>query len=184
MAKVDQDLFTPHAKEQEACPLCHGNLMVKNSKHGGFFGCEHYPSCDYTRPLVQSGKIEAQVIAGSQCPKCGGELAVKSGRFGLFIGCTQYPECDHLEKHSQDEKGIAISCPICKQGYLEHKTSRFGKSFYACSAYPGCKFILNYPPVAESCPECDFAILVERKGAAGMRVECPVKSCKYKRLME
>ncbi|WP_299007076.1 topoisomerase DNA-binding C4 zinc finger domain-containing protein [uncultured Shewanella sp.] len=181
MVKIDQDLFQPPAKEQEACPLCHGALVIKNSKRGGFLGCEHYPSCDYTRPLVQTSQIEAQVIKGSQCPDCGHELAVKSGRFGLFIGCTQYPKCHYIEKHSQDEGNELVHCPICEQGQLEHKTSRFGKSFYACSDYPQCKFIVNYRPVAQSCPECGFAILVERKGAAGLRVECPKKSCKYKR---
>ncbi|WP_299494044.1 topoisomerase DNA-binding C4 zinc finger domain-containing protein [uncultured Shewanella sp.] len=184
MVKIDQGLFQSYSKVQEVCPLCHGNLMIKNSKHGGFLGCEHYPTCDYTRPLVQMEHIEAQVIAGSKCPDCGNELAVKSGRFGLFIGCTQYPQCHYIERHSQDENNDIVRCPICQEGDLVHKTSRFGKSFYACSGYPECKFIVNYRPVAESCPKCDFSILVERKGATGLRVECPRKSCKYKRAIE
>ncbi|MCE9680551.1 topoisomerase DNA-binding C4 zinc finger domain-containing protein [Shewanella sp. AS1] len=186
MAKKDQ-LFTVHEhaleKEYELCPKCGSELSIKNSKHGGFVGCNNYPTCDYTRPLVQHESIETQVIEGSSCPECQAELAVKSGRFGLFIGCTRYPECTHIENHHQDESAHAIGCPSCHKGTMEHRTSRFGKSFYACSAYPKCKFLVNYPPVAETCPECGLEMLVERKGAAGMRLECPQKQCKYKRAL-
>jgi len=187
MSKIDQQLFTSHEhaleKEFELCPKCGCELSVKNSKHGGFIGCNNYPTCDYTRSLVQHESIETQVIEGSQCPECGHELAVKSGRFGIFIGCTQYPECKHIEKQDQEVGGEEIPCPICNKGHIEHRTNRFGKSFYACSGYPKCKFLVNYPPVHEACPDCGFGILVERKGAAGARLECPKKQCKYKRAL-
>ncbi|EGM67915.1 type I DNA topoisomerase [Shewanella sp. HN-41] len=185
MSKIDEQLFSAHEhaleKEYELCPECGSELSVKHSKHGSFIGCNNYPNCGYTRPLVQHEAIETQVIQGSVCPECGHELAVKSGRFGIFIGCTQYPSCTHIEKPDQGADKPDILCPECKTGKLEHRTSRFGKSFYACSAYPKCKFIVNYPPVAEECPNCGYGILVERKGAAGMRLECPQKTCKYKR---
>ncbi|MDB2387266.1 topoisomerase DNA-binding C4 zinc finger domain-containing protein [Shewanella sp.] len=185
MTKIDKQLFTTHEhaleNEYELCPKCGGELSVRHSKHGGFIGCNHYPSCDYTRPLVQHESIDTQVIEGSSCPECGNELAVKSGRYGIFIGCTHYPICRHIEKHDQVDEHNEICCPKCSKGHLEHRTSRFGKSFYACSAYPKCKFLVNYRPVDEPCPDCGFGILVERKGAAGMRLECPEKACKYKR---
>ncbi|MCE9688054.1 topoisomerase DNA-binding C4 zinc finger domain-containing protein [Shewanella sp. AS16] len=185
MSKIDQQLFNAHEhaleKEYELCPECGSELSVKHSKHGSFLGCNNYPACGYSRPLVQHESIESQLIAGSECPECGHELAVKSGRFGIFIGCSQYPACTHIEKPDQPSDISIIGCPSCKQGHLEHRTSRFGKSFYACNAYPKCKFLVNYPPRAESCPDCGFGILVERKGAAGARLECPQKTCKYKR---
>ncbi|QLE83641.1 MULTISPECIES: DNA topoisomerase family protein [Shewanella] len=186
MSKIDHELFSSHEhaleKEYELCPKCGCELSVKNSKHGGFIGCNNYPTCDYTRPLVQHESIETQVIEGSQCPDCGNELAVKSGRFGIFIGCTNYPQCKHIEKHDNNDAD-EISCPVCQKGHIEHRTNRYGKGFYACSGYPKCKFLINYPPVAETCPECGFGLLVERKGAAGSRVECPKKQCKYKRAL-
>ena len=185
MSKIDQQLFTVHEhaleKEFELCPVCGSELSVKHSKHGSFVGCNNYPVCDYTRPLVQHESIETQVISGSECPQCGHELAVKSGRFGIFIGCTHYPECTHIEKHDHSGDAEQIICPQCSKGHLESRTSRYGKTFYACSAYPKCKFIVNYPPYNEACPSCGFGILVERKNAAGSRLECPQKSCKYKR---
>ncbi|QBF83078.1 hypothetical protein EXU30_10495 [Shewanella maritima] len=186
MSKIDSQLFTVHEhaleKEFELCPECGCELSVKHSKHGSFVGCNNYPTCDYTRPLVHHEAIESQVITGSQCPECGSELAVKSGRFGIFIGCTNYPECHHIEKHDQQQQQqqAEITCPHCKTGHMESRTSRYGKTFYSCSAYPKCKFIVNYPPVAQSCPDCGFGILVERKTASGHRLECPQKSCKYK----
>ncbi|MBV7315559.1 type I DNA topoisomerase [Shewanella sp. NIFS-20-20] len=182
MSKIDQQLFTAHEhaleKAYEQCPVCGSELSVRHSKHGGFIGCNNYPHCDYTRPLVQHESIEAQVIEGSECPECGHELAVKSGRFGIFIGCTQYPSCQHIEKTVDDHQPVA--CPQCRKGSLEQRTSRYGKNFYACNHYPKCKYLVNYPPVAQACPSCDFGILVERKGAAGNRLECPNKPCKYK----
>jgi putative DNA topoisomerase len=185
MSKIDQQLFNAHEhaleKEYELCPKCGSELSIKHSKHGGFVGCNNYPTCDYTRPLVQHEAIDTQLIAGSQCPKCGHELAVKSGRFGIFIGCSHYPECNHIEKTDHSAAKAPIECPSCHKGQLESRTSRFGKTFFACNHYPKCKFIVNYPPHDEACPDCGFGILVERKGAAGMRLECPQKTCKYKR---
>ncbi|MCH1931744.1 topoisomerase DNA-binding C4 zinc finger domain-containing protein [Shewanella sp. A25] len=187
MSKIDDQLFSAHAhaleKEFELCPECGSELSVKHSKHGSFIGCNNYPHCEYTRPLVQHESIETQVIGGSKCPECGHELAVKSGRFGIFIGCTQYPSCTHIEKPAQDTDKPEVACPECHTGKLEHRTSRFGKSFYACNAYPKCKFIVNFLPVSQSCPSCGYGILVERKGAAGLRLECPQKSCKYKQAL-
>lgn len=185
MAKIDQQLFTAKAhaleKEYEVCPQCGAELTIRHSKHGGFLGCNNYPECDYRRPLVQHEAIESQPLPGSECPECGAELAVKSGRFGIFIGCSRYPECRHIEKPTTNNEEETVTCPQCQQGHLLSKTNRYGKTFYACSDYPQCRFLVNYPPKAEACPECGFGILVERKTAAGKRLECPSKSCSYKR---
>ncbi|QSX33713.1 topoisomerase DNA-binding C4 zinc finger domain-containing protein [Shewanella avicenniae] len=185
MAKIDQQLFNAKAhaleKEFELCPKCGAELNIRHSKHGSFLGCCNYPQCDYSRPLVQHESIESQPIPGSECPDCGAELAVKSGRFGIFIGCTNYPECRHIEKHTQDVIEQQVQCPQCQTGFLETKTNRYGKTFFACSGYPKCRFVVNYPPHAETCPQCGFRILVERKTASGKRLECPSKSCNYKR---
>lgn len=37
-------------KHSEVCPLCGGRLVLRNSAHGRFYGCSHYPRCRYTRP--------------------------------------------------------------------------------------------------------------------------------------
>lgn len=32
------------------CPLCGGNLILRESKYGKFYGCSNYPKCRYTHP--------------------------------------------------------------------------------------------------------------------------------------
>ncbi|RJG50666.1 DNA topoisomerase family protein [Motilimonas pumila] len=182
MSKIDQQLFSAHEhaleKEYETCPQCGQSLQVKNSQHGPFLGCSAYPECDFKRPLQQHGDI-TKVLTGSSCPLCQHELALKQGRYGMFVGCTQFPECQHIASLSQ-ATATDIACPNCKSGHLVQRKSRFGKLFYACDSYPKCKYAVNEPPVAQPCPECDWPILTVKKTAAGKRLVCPQKQCKYK----
>lgn len=146
MSKIDQQLFgvKAHAleKEYEQCPLCGGELSIKHSKHGSFLGCNQYPTCEYSRPLVQHEAMEAQVITGSSCPDCGHELAVKSGRYGMFIGCTQYPQCQHIEK-AQATIANQVDCPICSKGHMEQRTSRLVKVFLVVVATQNASLLLT-----------------------------------------
>ncbi len=187
MSKSKDSLFTRHEHALEkaygVCPKCGAEVTVKHGKSGAFLGCANYPTCDYTRPVVEHEKVEAQELAGSECPLCGCVLAVKQGRFGMFIGCSNYPQCHHIEEtHQQDDVGVA--CPACtkagRSGELFEKTNRFGKIFYSCDQYPRCKYVLNYPPVAQACPECAWPVLVKRNMANGEVFICPEKKCTYK----
>ncbi|MCO6026149.1 NERD domain-containing protein [Prevotella cerevisiae] len=36
------------AMEQGKCPWCGGTLMVRNGRHGRFYGCSNYPRCKFT----------------------------------------------------------------------------------------------------------------------------------------
>lgn len=163
----------------EACPDCEGQLVIKHSKKGSFFGCSHYPTCEYTRPLVEHERIDDKVLAGSSCPKCTNVLAVKQGRYGMFIGCTNFPECDHIEDDkAKDDAGVA--CPSCKKGELFEQSNRFGKIFYSCNTYPKCKYVLNYPPVNQLCPECVWPVMMKRNMASGEMLFCPQKKCGFK----
>lgn len=180
MSTSDKPLFTQHehALEQanEICPECGGKLTLKNSKSGAFLGCTQYPSCEYTRPLVEHTKLEDQVLPGTECPLCQSLLAVKQGRYGMFIGCTKYPECDHIA-HEESETQADVSCPSCNTGKLKERQSRYGKTFYACDAYPKCKYVVNHPPVNEKCPACGWSIMVKRTMASGEVHMCPQKKC-------
>lgn len=35
--------------DNNICPRCNGNLILKNSKYGQFYGCENYPKCTFTK---------------------------------------------------------------------------------------------------------------------------------------
>lgn len=178
----DNSLFTQHEHaldDHGICPLCGSPLVLKHGKKGSFLGCSSYPSCEYTRPLVEHEKVEDKILPGTSCPKCNSELAVKQGRYGMFIGCSNYPECDHIENtHEEEDSGVA--CPSCNSGELLEKTNRFGKTFYACDNYPKCKYVLNYPPVKQQCPECQWPIMVKRTMASGDMLVCPQKKCGHK----
>ncbi|RUO66394.1 putative DNA topoisomerase [Pseudidiomarina planktonica] len=128
--------------------------------------------------MTNDAFIEPQPL-GVPCPQCGQELLLKKGRYGLFVGCGAYPDCEYMTSADFDP-GTDVPCPECKNGTLVQKTSRFGNSFYACDAYPKCKFSVNLPPVAQACPSCDYAILLRKKSAAGERLVCARKECGYK----
>lgn len=184
MSKSDNSIFNhhEHALKQtvEVCPNCGTNLSIKHGKSGAFFGCNAYPSCEYTRPVIEHEKVEATVLAGTHCPKCNSTLAVKQGRYGMFIGCTNYPDCNHIED-TQQHHDVDIHCPSCSKGKLLEKTNRYGKTFYSCDQYPSCKYVINYPPVDETCPLCHWAVLISRHMASGDVVMCPQKKCNFKR---
>ncbi len=184
MSGSDKPLFSQHEhaleKAYEVCPECGSELSIKNGRAGAFLGCVNYPSCSYTRPIVEHERIEDKVLVGSECPECNSELAVKQGRYGMFIGCTNYPNCHHIEEtHHHEDAGVA--CPKCKKSELIERTNRYGKTFYSCDAYPKCKYVINYQPIQEKCPLCQWSILVTRKMASGDVILCPEKKCTYKR---
>ncbi len=33
------------------CPRCGGRLIIRDGKHGQFYGCSHYPQCKFTKKL-------------------------------------------------------------------------------------------------------------------------------------
>ncbi|MEO8744717.1 MAG: type I DNA topoisomerase [Candidatus Dormiibacterota bacterium] len=78
-------------------------------------------------------------------------------------------------------------CPLCHEGHLVHKASRFGP-FMGCSRYPKCKFrrALNADGEAqepklldEMCPQCGKP-LQQRTGRYGDFVGCSgYPDCKY-----
>ena len=34
------------------CPLCGGNLVLRNGRYGSFYGCSNYPQCKYSHPSI------------------------------------------------------------------------------------------------------------------------------------
>lgn len=57
-----------------ACPACGGRLMEKTSrKNRKFYGCEHYPECDF---------VSWEMPVTDKCPQCGGYMVEKRGRKG------------------------------------------------------------------------------------------------------
>ncbi|HQM15593.1 MAG TPA: type I DNA topoisomerase [Candidatus Woesebacteria bacterium] len=77
---------------------------------------------------------------GESCPECGqkdgGEVVIRTGRYGKFLSCSRYPDCKFTKPLVETLNGF--DCPLCTEGKVVIKPSRFGKSFYGCSRYPEC----------------------------------------------
>lgn len=56
------------------CPKCGGRLLEKTSrKNRKFYGCEHYPECDF---------VSWEMPVADKCPQCGSYMVEKRGRKG------------------------------------------------------------------------------------------------------
>lgn len=93
--------------------------------------------------LVVENADRAQIPVektGQACPKCGetegGEVVIRSGRFGKFKSCNRFPACDFTENIVTKVEGV--TCPLCKEGEVIIKPTRFGRDFYSCTRYPAC----------------------------------------------
>lgn len=79
---------------------------------------------------------------GEDCPICGktekGRVVIRTGRFGKFKSCSRYPDCEFTENIV--EKVENVKCPLCQEGEVIVKNSRWGKSFFGCSRYPECNW--------------------------------------------
>lgn len=67
-------LFT--VRNNESCPKCGAELVIRSGKHGPFLGCSQYPACDYVRPLKSSAD--------------GHIVKVLEGRFALHVAQIWY----------------------------------------------------------------------------------------------
>ena len=86
----------------EDCELCGKPLLVRQSRYGRFIACSGFPSCRYTRPILNT--------IGVTCPQCGGDLVEKRTRRGrVFYGCSNYPTCGFASW----DKPLLEKCPEC-----------------------------------------------------------------------
>lgn len=94
---------------------------------------------------------------GEKCPVClekkkagtlegvVGEVVIRTGRFGKFKSCSKYPDCEYTENIVVTVEGVR--CPLCHEGSVIEKNTRWGKSFFGCSRYPECDWASWKKPV-------------------------------------
>jgi DNA topoisomerase I len=159
----------------EGCPECGQPLLERRGRFGKFLACSAYPECKYTRNLngVERPQDEPTDEA---CPTCGKPMVVKHGRFGKFIACSGYPECKTTKPVTL---GIACPEPGC-EGQLVERRSKRGRTFFGCSAYPACKFVVWQRPVPEPCPKCGALFLTERIARGRQTRTCVREGCDFK----
>jgi len=166
----------------EYCDNCGKEMSIKRGRFGAFLACTGYPDCKTTRRLVEGTRIahEPDEPLEEKCTLCGNHLIKKSGRFGQFIGCSGYPKCKYTRPIT-----MGIKCPKCNEGEFVKRGSA-GKGgrgrprvFYGCSRYPDCDYTTPHMPVAEPCPKCGAAFIVEKKTKIGMVRSCLKEGCDW-----
>ena len=168
----------------EVCPKHNQAMVLKKGRFGPFLACPSYPECKETKRLVRGaqGKLQVEQLApiDEKCPECGSPLMWRRGRFGPFIACSNFPACKYIKK--KEAREIGLLCPDCGQGQVVERKGRWGRSFYGCRRYPECKFTAYHKPVAEPCPDCGRAFLLEKETKKeGKVVFCGNESCHFKR---
>jgi DNA topoisomerase-1 len=175
------DLDTADAQDtgaaEEYCENCGRVMVLKRGRFGQFMACTGYPDCKTTRRLDQ-GKRVPDIPLEEKCPKCDRNLIIRHGRYGEFTSCSGYPDCKYVKQNF-----IGVKCTLCEDGELVEKRARKGNTFYGCSNYPKCKFTSANKPIAEKCPDCGNAFLVEKNLKSGPCIACPNKECDYERSM-
>jgi DNA topoisomerase I len=190
-----QDFYTPFQKDLkaaekqmpelkggvetgEACPECGEPLKERWGRFGKFIACSAYPDCKYKRNLPGSERPEDEPT-DEKCPTCERPMVIKHGRFGKFIACSGYPECKTTKPVT-----LGIACPKCESGQLVERRSRKGRTFFGCSAYPNCDFVLWQRPVLEPCPKCGAPFLTERIARGRRTQRCWREGCDFSREAE
>lgn len=79
---------------------------------------------------------------GEPCPLCGstehGEVVIRQGKYGKFKSCSRFPDCKYT--NNLQEVLANVTCPLCGDGQVVIKPSRWGKKFFGCSRYPKCNW--------------------------------------------
>ncbi len=174
-------------EEIEPCENCGKPMAMKRGRFGQFLACTGYPECKTTRKLIttKQGGLRAakpDQILDELCPRCNANLVIKQGRYGEFTACTKYPECKYV-KH----KTTGVKCPKDedKGGEVVERKSRRGKTFFGCSNYPDCDFVLWNRPIVEECPKCKAPFLTEKiTKKHGRQLICNNEECDYARSEE
>ena len=167
----------------ETCENCGKPMAVKRGRFGQFLACTGYPECKTTRKLISTKQgltaAKPDQLLDEKCPKCDSFLVLKHGRFGEFTACSNYPACKYVK-----QKTTGVLCPKDGGDIVERK-SRRGKVFFGCANYPDCDFTLWNRPVAEKCPDCGAAFLVEKVTKRhGRQLVCNNEDCSYVRSEE
>jgi DNA topoisomerase-1 len=170
------------------CETDGGEMVIKWGRNGEFLACSNYPECKNTKEFTRDdqGGIqirEAAPLAATDevCEKCGKPMVRRRSRFGEFLGCSGYPECDGIKRIQAPPVKTGVACPECKEGEILERRSRRGKLFYGCGRYPKCKFASWDKVVAQPCPSCGSAYMVEKTTKReGTVWKCPSAECGYK----
>ena len=117
--KVVDSFYKPLSKKIKTVDKDADRVQVPVEKTG-----EKCPEC---AKLVEAGELKKSEA---------GEIVIRTGRFGKFKSCSRYPDCKFTENIIEtlpDQK-----CPLCGEGEVIVRNTRWGKPFFGCGRYPDC----------------------------------------------
>ncbi len=113
------------------------------------------------------------------CEKCGRQMVYKHGRFGKFLACPGFPECRNAKPIV---KPVGVNCPRCNNPLVERRGKK-RRTFYGCSGYPECNYVLWDEPVGRSCSVCAEPMVKKKQGKNEV-VVCSNAECKHVEVLE
>ena len=95
------------------------------------------------KALAEAERVQLPVEkTGETCPDCGategGEIVIRTGKYGKFKSCSRFPDCKFTQNIVDIVDGV--KCPLCQEGDVIARKSRWGKPFYGCGRYPDCNW--------------------------------------------
>jgi DNA topoisomerase I len=146
--------------EGEVCEKCGGRMKVITRGRSKFLGCENYPKCKSTRPIL-SAQVK-EWAAQTACPQCGqAPLEAQKGRFGEYLRCPRCAINYSLSKlglkgtsraasapgqKAPPPESVDLPCPQCGKKPVERRAGRWGP-YYRC---PACKSNISEKKMAAS----------------------------------
>jgi DNA topoisomerase I len=166
-------------EEEELCEKCGRQMVLKRGRFGEFMACSGYPECRNTKKIVKTAdsiEFKPDIALDETCPTCGKHLSIKHGRYGEYTACSDYPNCKYLKL-----KTTGVACGKGCGGEIVERKSRRGKTFYGCSRYPECDFVLWNKPLPEPCPACKAPFTLEKTTKRTGRIRfCNSEECDFK----
>jgi DNA topoisomerase-1 len=166
------------------CEKCSHTMLIKWGKLGSFLACSNYPDCKNTQDYKKDDQGKIVIVpkefTDKKCEKCASLMQVKNGKYGKFLACSDYPNCKFTTAIT-----LGIPCPLCAEGEIAQKRSKYGRFFYSCNKWPKCTFAIWDKPITQPCPQCKFPILTEKiTKRAGLMHKCCQKECGYLEIID
>ena len=169
---VDGDRST--ANDTKVCEQCGRPMVLKRGRYGLFWACSGYPDCRNVLRLEGKERV-APEPTDEKCETCGAPMVIRQGRYGRFLACSAYPKCRTVRPLPID-----VKCPRCGKALTQRRSKR-GRSFYGCTGYPECTFVLWNRPIPEPCPQCGAPFLVQHRTRQGLELKCATVDCNYRK---
>jgi DNA topoisomerase-1 len=110
------------------------------------------------------------------CHNCGRKMIKKLGKYGYFLACSGFPEC-------RTTMPLPLGrCPREEcDGFIIERRIKKRRSFFGCSNYPECDFMIWDRPVA--CPACG-SIMVQKEENGEKQMVCLNEKCGHREPLE